>query len=836
MSRIGGNSAKWLAGAVAAAALWLAARPDAGARGSAPTFETVGKIHPVSVPVNGQGTNNGYPALLEDRSGNLWCVWISTRQRNVNDWRNYAEGDAVILRKKTGKRWSEPVILNTNFGVNFAPSLAEDAAGNIFVVWSSRRKGRYRLYSRRVGRDLSLGSEIQVLPAGKLEGRPTLAADGAGRLWLAAQSWSNGSQDIVFYRLENGGWRRMPDAAATPDPEFRPRLAAAPDGAIWCAWDVYSGGKYRVRVRRFDPAGGRWGEPEDVPGDGRLDAYAPDLAVDAEGRVWAAYARNSVYEQAWGRRGPRKGGSPRPTVRLVVRTPHGWRYPAPDGTEDPGLVASGDLPRIQVDERGAVWLFWQSFRGHVNWKVSAAVFAGERWIGPYTFGMDEPVALDGPPKRADQRAAFVIGAQGHALVAYERGRGVFRNRDIYLREVRLAEKLEPVSRPRLARFPGAALEPFERPVRRAPRRMAIHDATGARRRLFLGDLHNHLLIDDGHEGSVDQLFHIHRDRFAMDFAATTSHGDSNKLLISELAHNDALTESLLEEHAFVTIPGFEWTQGDFVVPRAGHRHVIYETIGGPLFRPTEGHSDSIREFVDLMAKTNGLLFAHHITRPYTGGTDWSYVNVSVEPCVEICSSWGRFEYYRNPGHIRGPEVKGCSVQDVWRMGLRLGVIGGSDGHNLFGDRIQGLTGVYATELTRAALFEALRKRHVYATTGAPIELDFRVNGRLMGSEIEAVTGPVIEAEVRGTRKLLAVEVVKYCASDGPEFRTVHRAALNGSRAKLWWRDPEFRGDSLYYLRVTQEVEPALAEKYRSAKENPFPTEMAWSSPVWVDEK
>ena len=31
----------------------------------------------------------------------------------------------------------------------------------------------------------------------------------------------------------------------------------------------------------------------------------------------------------------------------------------------------------------------------------------------------------------------------------------------------------------------------------------------------------------------------------------------------------------------------------------------------------------------------------------------------------------------------------------------------------------------------------------------------------------------------------------------------------------------------------QHVVPALAARYRNAKDNPFPTEMAWSSPVWV---
>jgi hypothetical protein len=211
------------------------------------------------------------------------------------------------------------------------------------------------------------------------------------------------------------------------------------------------------------------------------------------------------------------------------------------------------------------------------------------------------------------------------------------------------------------------------------------------------------------------------------------------------------------------------------------------------------------------------------------------VNVKIEPAVEMCSSWGRFEYYQNPGHIRGPEVKNCSVQDAWRMGWRLGVIGGSDGHNLFADRIQGLTGIYATELTRPALFDAVRKRRIYATTGAPIQLDFRVNGHLMGSEIAASDGPVVEASVTGTARLISVEVVKYAGS-GKSYTVVYKAPVDGNRSKVWWKDPEFASDGFYYLRVTQEVEPGIAARYSKTPDNPFPTEMAWSSPVWVAKK
>ncbi|MCP5109959.1 MAG: hypothetical protein GY953_03905, partial [bacterium] len=549
------------AGAIGAILLLVATRQPGTGQTSGP-FETVGRITPISVRVVNQGVNNGYPSIIRDRQGNLWCAWVSARQKdpllpyNVS---NYEEGDMIVLRSRKQGKWGEPLVLNTNFGVNFSPVVAEDAGDNIVVVWSSRRDGRYRLYSRRVGQDMSMGSEMEVLPAGKLEGRPDLVADGKGALWLVSQSWRNPSQDIVFYRLENGGWRRMPDVASTRAPEFRPRVAVAPDGSVWAAWDAYFKGKYHVRVRRFDPTRNQWGEPEHVPGDGKLDAYAPDLAFDPDGRLWVTYARNEVVNPDYGLRGSKTGRAPRPTVRLVVREDGAWHYPPPATGDEPGRIEQGDLPRIRIGDDGAVWVVWQTLPGHVDWKVTGAVYQGDRWRGPFQFGLDEPVAIEGPGCRADQRASFVIDPAGNAQIAYERGLGPFRNRDVYLREVRLADQGGPGD-PELTRFAETALDSGPRTVYRAPKRMITSDAAGIRRQLFMGDLHNHLLVDDGHQGSVDQLFHIHRDRYAMDFGATTSHGDSNKLLISELAHNDALAESLLDTSTFVTIPGFEWTQ------------------------------------------------------------------------------------------------------------------------------------------------------------------------------------------------------------------------------------------------------------------------------------
>jgi len=306
---------------------------------AAESLGTDGKILPVSVLLNGQNMNNGCPQLLRDRQGSLWCAWVSARQRDplaAQNWAKYEEGDMIVLRARRNGQWSEPVTLNTNFGVNFAPVMAEDRDGAIYAVWSSRRHGEDGVWWRRVGPDLRLGNEVRVPPAGRLEGHPAVVTSEDGRVWLALQSWRNGSSDIVFYALERDGWQRLADAAATPDPEYRPRLAAGPGGAVWCAWDVYRAGRYRVMVRRYDPGAGAWGGAEEVPGDGVLDTYAPDLAVEDTGRVWVVYARNEAEETAWGLRGPKPKPGPWPTVRIAVRDRGGWVHPQPVPGQAPG--------------------------------------------------------------------------------------------------------------------------------------------------------------------------------------------------------------------------------------------------------------------------------------------------------------------------------------------------------------------------------------------------------------------------------------------------------------------------------------------------------------------
>lgn len=123
--------------------------------------------------------------------------------------------------------------------------------------------------------------------------------------------------------------------------------------------------------------------------------------------------------------------------------------------------------------------------------------------------------------------------------------------------------------------------------------------------------------------------------------------------------------------------------------------------------------------------------------------------------------------------------------------------------------------MYAQELTREAIFEALYERRAYGTTHARILLDFRLNGLMMGSETKVELGNqlLITAEIVGTEKIKEVAIVK----NNVDIQTIP-GEKEGAEIKLEYRELKSPNRTdYYYLRVIQED-----------------GERAWSSPIWVD--
>ncbi|MEZ4282441.1 MAG: DUF3604 domain-containing protein [Myxococcota bacterium] len=280
-----------------------------------------------------------------------------------------------------------------------------------------------------------------------------------------------------------------------------------------------------------------------------------------------------------------------------------------------------------------------------------------------------------------------------------------------------------------------------------------------------------------------------------------------------------------------------------------------------------------------------------------------------------------FEYLMGaPGEPRRGRASGSYFREAWGRGLTIaretgenpyafGVVGATDLHNGLADTREttyrgpglagdvptgvaqtllgqaedqnpvisvlatgsgGLTGVWAEENTRESLYDALRRKETFATSGTRISLrvfggwafepkllkqpDFirksQARGVPMGSTLPAAprgkSPSFVVAALQDAKgaKLERLQLVKvWLGSDGPHERVYDvEVDTDGARSmQAVWSDPDFDATqpSLYYFRVVELPTPRWSTLLADSKKLPRPDsvpetvqERAWSSPIW----
>ena len=207
----------------------------------------------------------------------------------------------------------------------------------------------------------------------------------------------------------------------------------------------------------------------------------------------------------------------------------------------------------------------------------------------------------------------------------------------------------------------------------------------------------------------------------------------------------------------------------------------------------------------------GLIQNNHPSAGTEGADQWDYAPVyySVITNTEIDADT---VYYEGKTNEVGVErtVRGFLVR-----GGKTGFVKGTDTHE---GKPAARTAVLAKELTREAVFDALRQRRNYAVSNARIMLSFKIDGHEMGEEIEKAGKPKIDVEIQGTDAISEVAIVR-------DDAILHRFSPGMEQVEFAYVDESFRGNSFYYLRVTQVDE----DKHGNHSH-------AWSSPIWVKSK
>ena len=259
-------------------------------------------------------------------------------------------------------------------------------------------------------------------------------------------------------------------------------------------------------------------------------------------------------------------------------------------------------------------------------------------------------------------------------------------------------------------------------------------------RILWGDLQNHSNVSDG-TATPEQHFLYARDVAALDVYSLTDHDHWGLLFLDQDPETwkkiQALNRRFHEPGRFVPLLGFEWTHWIH-----GHRHVLYFGDEGRVLSSIDPAYDTPEELWAALADEKALTIAHHSA----GGpiaTDWTVPpDPRLEPITEIVSVHGVSEALDSPAVIYRP-VPGNFVRDALDRGYRLGFLGSSDGHDghpglaHLASPTGGLAAILAEDLTREAVYEALRARRVYATSGPRILLRATFGGHPMGSEIPA---------------------------------------------------------------------------------------------------
>jgi hypothetical protein len=342
--------------------------------------------------------------------------------------------------------------------------------------------------------------------------------------------------------------------------------------------------------------------------------------------------------------------------------------------------------------------------------------------------------------------------------------------------------------------------------------------------IYFGELHGHTAMSDGY-GTPDEYFSAARDKACLDFCAVTDH-DHGGVGKEELWHGgwDAVMAAVAahdQPGRFVTLLGYERDSDPFYPNMC----VYYRDATGPMVRGATDGRITAGELAALVAREDVLFIPHQISQIEVG-VNWRAVPRALWPrLAEMYSKWGASEFFGNARPIRR-HARGCFWQDALELGARIGCVAGSDVHAPFPGLVHhaehanlhcdqpGIAGVLARDLTRTAIFDALRQRRCYACEGVRAQLDFRVNDAVMGSEIADDAGGArrIAFAVSSPAPLAQIVLVKnardlfvYGCDDG---QTACADVVMDLEAE--------RTTDYYYLRATH------ADGRR-----------AWSSPIWV---
>ena len=628
----------------------------------------------------------------------------------------------------------------------------------------------------------------QCIAEGEAVFTPYLFDDSESLMILYTEQHKKASS-VMLAKLQDG-IAGAPITLSQSGMAYRPTGCRCANGDLIVAYDRYLDGSYTIAARALSNGG--WGS-ETVVSNSAAWATSPEISARNDGAliVWYEIAPLAEFRYLTADLAL-KEGEIELVQRQTVAVSKGWYQ----------NVA------LSVNEAGhaAIAYTWDKYNIHVRKRIGM-----EPWSEPVTASFDDGHCAMRPSIVLDAEDQLHVAWQfSHKNGHYSRNAAIVYNR-ISLRDWQAYSDSSS----------ELVVNEFVKPILELKTRRQFSDqetttwlrGLGYDGRIVFGDIHGQSSMSDG-MGEVDQYFHAARDHASLDFTALTDH-DTYTDWISESEWEFIRTTCRLMnvDGELSTILAYEWTPNEYRYDY-GHKNVYYPGDDGEIYRSCDpGGLNPDRLFASVKA-FGGMAIPHHVAALWglvSAATDWSYHDESVQRISEVFSRHGSFEYFgaRSKYSKNILQDRGSGVQDALARGYHLGLIAGSDSHQMEHGIEGGQLAAFVPSLTRKNVFSAIYDRSVYAITGDRILFLFRVNNSEMGQIIES---PNEKANI-------CISVKAFDEFDVELLRNNEVVARISSAAQELDYSLEETlpvGETCYYVRVIQKDE-----------------QMAWSSPIWV---
>jgi len=700
----------------------------------------------VNLPFESQATDGRYAfsPTIGSVDGDVHQAWLELTDTDATD--GNSEWDIDIQTTAGGV---------TTDSTPRRPVLVE-APERMHLFWTAHTDDGWPLFHATIGEDMGDPERLTVGNAPPLDVTGCRTDNGVSVAWTAAGR----SSEIRICSLTDGEWTSVETVSSDCDAAYDAAIAPAADEDNADRYLIYTAlrdGWYDVVGRSL--VDGEWSNPQILSRQPGLAAYPTIVASSSTGSrsngskddlspvgptgVWVAWVSytpgetsdirpyvnhqrredqhapfrgsRAIYIHHWDGESVRTPVYDRDWAPVTEANDISGIVPPAEGGTRPALLG-GDALRL-------VWLDYEHQQDRPRLAVSR--FTGDRWTDPQygpIYGDAERIhhaLVDGTPTIAAGRDTRPMGGWDHFETEEHDGRCEVGRVSVASSESSTSE---------------LTLRQQNRWVhdRRDARNPAVDATSRTDRELVFLNLHRHTdlsVCQRAEDGELDFNVRIARDLVREDAIAVTDH----------CYNSDALTRfktdraaAFYDQSSLVTIPSYEWTGTHRTVSGEHYGHFnVHWFEGGlpPLGVPNSGIKpqtpDALAETLDdhqAVAIPHHTANRSHFLRP-------DLFDLPNAPVVEVFQATrGTCEERDGPGATEFSDVddERCYIRHALNDDVRLGFVGGGDHRGI------ALTGVWVDEVSRAGIYDALRERRCFATTGTTLALETFVDGTSMG--------------------------------------------------------------------------------------------------------